>query len=85
MLEHLVRQSVRDIDPYAWELSSDAVAAKHGLRVQDVIRFDLNTSPFGPRAWDAAMEAARREGEANEYFDTSYAELAALFGAYFGV
>jgi len=85
VLEHLVRQSVRDIDPYAWELSSDAVAAKHGLRVQDVIRFDLNTSPFGPKAWDAAMEAARQEGEANEYFDTSYAELAALFGAYYGV
>jgi histidinol-phosphate aminotransferase len=85
LLERLVRKSVRDIDPYAWELSSEAVAALHGMRVQDVIRFDLNTSPFAPGAWDAAMEAARQEGQPNEYFDTSYAELADLFSAYYGV
>jgi histidinol-phosphate aminotransferase len=85
MVEHLVRKVVRDIDPYAWELSSEAVAAKHGLRVRDVIRFDLNTSPFPPASWDASMEAARREGQPNEYFDTSYAELAELFSAYYGV
>jgi len=81
----MVRKVVRDIDPYVWELSSEAVAARHGMRVQDVIRFDLNTSPFPPASWDAAMEAARREGQPNEYFDTSYAELAALFSAYYGV
>jgi len=85
MLDHLVRESVRAIDPYAWELSSEAVAARHGLRVRDIIRFDLNTSPFPPASWDTAMEAARREGQPNEYFDTSYAELAVLFGAYYGV
>lgn len=85
MLERLVRKSVRDIDPYAWELSSEAVAAKHGLRVEDVLRFDLNTSPFPPATWDAAMEAAQRERQPNEYFDTSYAELATLFGEYYGV
>ena len=68
-----------------WELSSEAVAARHGLRVRDVTRFDLNTSPFPPASWDAAMEAARQEGQPNEYFDTSYAELADLFSAYYGV
>ena len=31
------------------------------------------------------MEAAREEGQPNEYFDTSYAELAELFSAYYGV
>ncbi len=85
MLEHFVRRSVRAIDPYAWELSSEAVAARHGLRVRDVVRFDLNTSPFPPASWDAAMEAARADGQPNEYFDTSYAELTALFSAYYGV
>jgi histidinol-phosphate aminotransferase len=53
--------------------------------VEDVLRFDLNTSPFPPAAWDATMEAARSEGLANEYFDTGYAELAPLFGNYCGV
>ncbi len=85
MFEHLVRKVVRDIDPYAWELSSEAVAAKHGLRVREVIRFDLNTSPFPPASWNAAMEAARADGQPNEYFDTSYAELADLFAAYYSV
>ncbi len=85
MLERLARTAVQNFDPYAWELSTDAVAAKHGLRPADVVRFDLNTSPFPPAAWDTAMDAARIAGQPNEYFDTSYAELLDLFGAYCGV
>jgi histidinol-phosphate aminotransferase len=84
-LERLARRTVLDIEPYAWELSSEAVAAKHGLRMQDVLRFDLNTSPFRPASWDETMERARREGVPNEYFDTGYAELTPLFGDYCGV
>jgi histidinol-phosphate aminotransferase len=83
--DRLARRTVLELDPYAWELSSEAVAARHGLRVEDVLRFDLNTSPFPPAAWDAAMERARREGLPNEYFDTAYAELAPLLGSYCGV
>src|ERR1041385_5028489 len=79
------RQTVLDLDPYVWELSSAEVAARHGLRVEDVLRFDLNTSPFAPAAWDAAMEAGRREGRPVAYFATGYAELTPLFGAYCGV
>lgn len=81
-VSRLARRTVLDLEPYAWELSTEAVAARHGLRVEDVLRFDLNTSPFPPAAWDDSMEAARREGEANEYFDTSYAELTPLIGRY---
>jgi histidinol-phosphate aminotransferase len=84
-LERLARRRVLELEPYAWELSSEAVAARHGLRVGDVLRFDLNTSPFRPAAWDAAMERARLEGVPNEYFDTGYAELTPLLGAYCGV
>jgi histidinol-phosphate aminotransferase len=81
----LARRSVLDLDPYAWELSSEAVAARHGLSTDEVLRFDLNTSPFPPAAWEAAMEAARREGLPNEYFDTAYAELTPLIAGYCGV
>ena len=84
-LDRLARRRVLELEPYAWELSSDAVAARHRLRAEDVLRFDLNTSPFRPAAWDAAMERARLEGVPNEYFDTGYAELTPLFGAYCGV
>lgn len=85
MLERLARQTVLTLDPYSWEASSAEVAARHGLHPQDVIRFDLNTSPFPPASWDAAMDTARAERGANEYFDTGYAELAALIGPYCGV
>lgn len=84
-LDQLARRTVQELEPYTWELSSEAVAARHGLRVEDVLRFDLNTSPFPPGPWDAAMELARREALPNEYFDTGYAELTPLFGAYCGV
>jgi histidinol-phosphate aminotransferase len=82
MLERLARRTVRALAPYEWEASSDVVAARHGLRPRDVIRFDLNTSPFPPASWDTAMEDARRERIPNEYFDTAYAELAALIAPY---
>ncbi|HEY4025321.1 MAG TPA: histidinol-phosphate transaminase [Candidatus Dormibacteraeota bacterium] len=83
--EQLARRTVLELDPYVWELSTEAVAARHGLRAEDVLRFDLNTSPFPPAAWDAAMERARQERLPNEYFDTGYAELTPLFGDYCGV
>ena len=85
MYEHLARAAVRAFDPYEWELSTEAVATKHGMRTSDVLRFDLNTSPFPPAAWDTAMEAARAEGLPNEYFDTTYAEVTALLAEYVGV
>jgi histidinol-phosphate aminotransferase len=84
-LDQLARRTVLELDPYTWELSSEVVAARHGLRVEDVIRFDLNTSPFPPGPWDAAVDRARVEGLGNEYFDTGYAELTPLLGAYCGV
>jgi histidinol-phosphate aminotransferase len=83
--QRLARQIVRDLEPYAWELSSEAVAAKHHLRVEEIRRFDLNTSPFPPAAWDAAMTAARVERMPQDYFDTGYAELTPLIARYCGV
>ena len=84
-ISRLARRTVLDLEPYHWERSSEQVARAHGLRVEDVVRFDLNTSPYRPAAWDAAMEEARAHGEPNEYFDTGYGELTPLLGAYCGV
>ena len=84
-LSRLARRAVLDLEPYEWEVSSEALAARHGLRVEDVLRFDLNTSPYPPRSWDQAVEEARVEAQPNEYFDTGYAELTPLLAAYCGV
>ncbi len=85
MLARLTRQAVLNLDPYEWEASSEVVAARHGLDPRDVIRFDLNTSPFPPASWEASMERADAERIPNEYFDTAYAELTALIAPYCGV
>lgn len=85
MLERLVRRQVLDLEPYSWEESTAEIAARHGLRPEEVIRFDLNTSPFTLPGWDAAMEAARLTAHPNEYFDTGYSELSRLLGDYRGV
>ena len=54
MLERLTRRTVLEFEPYEWEPSSAVIAERHGLQPRDVIRFDLNTSPFAPASWDAA-------------------------------
>ena len=33
---------------YTWEPSNEAIAARYGLRAEDVLRFDTNTSPAPP-------------------------------------
>lgn len=85
MHERMARRAVLDLEPYAWEASSAAIAQRHGLRVADVLRFDLNTSPFLPGAWAASLDRAGVETRPNEYFDTAYAELAAAIVWYLGV
>jgi histidinol-phosphate aminotransferase len=76
---------VRDLDPYEWELSTDEVARRHGLPPAQVVRFDLNTSPFPPAVWERAIEESRRAAMPQEYFDTAYAELTPLLARYCGV
>ncbi len=85
MYERLARAAIRAFDPYEWEASTEAVAAKHGLKPGDVLRFDLNTSPFAPAPWESAMTAAAAEGLPHEYFDTGYAEVVGLLADYCGV
>jgi histidinol-phosphate aminotransferase len=69
---------------YTWEPSNAAIAARYGLRPEDILRFDTNTSPIAP---DWLPEALRGpfEPPLNEYPDSSYAELAAAAAAYVGV
>ncbi len=33
---------------YSWEATNEEVAARYGMAVEQVVRFDLNTSPTPP-------------------------------------
>jgi len=69
---------------YTWEPSNAAIAARYGLRAEDVLRFDTNTSPVAP---DWLPDALRGpfDPTLNEYPDSSYAELTEAAADYFGV
>jgi histidinol-phosphate aminotransferase len=66
---------------YTWEPSNAAIAARYGLRPEDILRFDTNTSPMAP---DWLPEALRGpfDPTVNEYPDSSYAELTAAAASY---
>lgn len=69
---------------YTWEPSNAAIAARYGLRPEDVLRFDTNTSPL-PSPFAAAALAGSFDPPLNEYPDSSYEELTAAAAAYAGV
>ncbi len=76
--------SVSPSQVYTWEPSDAAIAARYGLSPEDILRFDLNTSPMPP-AWLPEALAGPFEPSLNEYPDSSYAELTAAAAAYAGV
>jgi len=70
---------------YAWEATDEEVAARYGIAVEDVIRFDLNTSPAPP---DLAIEMLRANdfGRAvSEYAPSDYRALVSAAAGRYGV
>jgi histidinol-phosphate aminotransferase len=69
---------------YTWEPSNAAIAARYGLRPEDILRFDTNTSPLPP-PWLPEALSGPFQPPLNEYPDSSYADLTAAAAAYTGV
>jgi histidinol-phosphate aminotransferase len=67
---------------YAWSPSSAEVAARHGLRPEQVLRFDQNTPPV-PAVPQAPL--AESFARLQEYPDGTYAELREAAAGYCGV
>ncbi|MEJ7568734.1 MAG: aminotransferase class I/II-fold pyridoxal phosphate-dependent enzyme [Gaiellaceae bacterium] len=68
--------------PYSWATSSVEVAARHGLRLEQILRFDQNTPtlPGVPR-----VSLAQSFARLNEYPDGTYRELREAAASYCGV
>src|SRR3712207_5627214 len=69
---------------YTWEPSNAAIARRYGLRPEDILRFDTNTSP-SPPGWLAEALPGPFDPPLNEYPDSEYAELTAAIAEYVGV
>jgi histidinol-phosphate aminotransferase len=67
---------------YRWQPTTAEIAARYGLRPDDVVRFDHNTSPF-PTDWAPAVVAPMAR-HLNEYPGASYAPLRTAAALYYG-
>src|SRR5687768_9477210 len=68
---------------YTWEPSNRAIAERYGLKPEQILRFDLNTSPWQPPFLAEALSGPF-EPPLNEYPDSWYADLTAAAAGYVG-
>jgi len=69
---------------YTWEATSEQVAARYGVAVEDVLRFDLNTAASPPDVALAAVAGGSFEGGLSEYPPSDYRRLVAAAAARYG-
>jgi histidinol-phosphate aminotransferase len=70
---------------YTWEATDEQVAARYGLPVEAIVRFDLNTSPLPPDLAMRILAAGRFETSLSEYPPSDYRRLVAAAARRYGV
>ena len=70
---------------YSWEATDEEVAARYGVPIERVVRFDLNTSPAPPELATRVLAAGRFETPLSEYAPSDYRRLVAAAAARYGV
>lgn len=70
---------------YSWEATDEGVAARYGLPVERVVRFDLNTSPTPPALLAELLAGGRFETSLSEYPPGDYRRLVEAAATRYGV
>lgn len=70
---------------YSWEATDEEVAARYGVALEDILRFDLNTSPLPPPIAAEVMTAGSFETVLSEYPPSDYRRLVAAAADVYGV
>ena len=70
---------------YSWEATDEEVSARYGVPIEQVVRFDLNTSPAPPELASRVLAAGRFETPLSEYAPSDYRRLVAAAAARYGV
>lgn len=78
------RAHLRHLAPYEWEASVEDVAREAGIAPWQVVRFDLNTTPWPPVAWQRTL-AELRDTPLNEYVHPSNEPLRSAIAGWVGV
>jgi len=70
---------------YSWEATNEEVAARYGIPVDSIVRFDLNTSPAPPELIQRLIAVGRFDVPLSEYPPADYGRLIAAAAARYGV
>lgn len=70
---------------YSWEATDEGVAERYGLPIEQVVRFDLNTSPTPPRILAELLAGGRFETSLSEYPPGDYRRLVEAAATRYGV
>ncbi len=70
---------------YSWEATDEGVAERYGLPIEQVVRFDLNTSPTPPRFVAGLLAGGVFETSLSEYPPGDYRRLVDAAAARYGV
>lgn len=70
---------------YAWEATDEEVAARYGVPIDQIARFDLNTSPTAPEVAERRLARGAFETGLSEYPPADYRELVAAAARRYGV
>jgi len=70
---------------YAWEATDEEVAARYGLPIEAIARFDLNTSPTPPAVAERRLARGAFETGLSEYPPADYRRLVDAAARRYGV
>jgi histidinol-phosphate aminotransferase len=70
---------------YSWEATDEEVSARYGVAVEEIIRFDLNTSPTPPAIADRILAGGRFVTPLSEYPPSDYRLLIEAAANRYGV
>ncbi len=70
---------------YSWEATNEEVAARYGVPIESIVRFDLNTCPTPPSLVDRLLRAGRFDAPVSEYPPSDYRRLVQAAATRYGV
>jgi len=79
-----VRDIIRSFEPYQWEPSNEEIASKFGLRPEQIVRFDTNSSPYVPVEWLSKLSGILLDIGINDYPESSYKAFREAISRYVG-
>ena len=70
---------------YSWEATDEEVAARYGVPIESILRFDLNTSPTPPEIAGRILADGTFDAPLSEYPPSDYRRLVEAAAATYGV